>query len=281
MTLSSFAKQRVLARFYVLGSLAKGDISLNDTFHLLIPGRFRTNWDASHVKTSFKVFGKKFVVPLGNFGESLVVVDPGQYCLDLIKDGDTVVDAGANVGGFSVLTAHAYPKSKIYSFEPTPMTFAALNENTKEYPNVTRFNAGLGETVGTRKFVVSAIGTAGNHFFDGFEGRLLQSGDKEITVNLTTIDETMKGAKVDFIKIDAEGYEAQIIEGAKETIRKWRPILHLSAYHRDGDIEKLPAMLKSMVPEYQFVPFKNYGEDIICSVPSENLSSANVPPGTA
>lgn len=258
-------KYRVRSRFYILQSLVKGEVSLSETSHLLLPGRFRRSWNANNIKTSMMKFDKNFYVPMGNFTESLLALDESQYCLDMIKDGDVVIDAGANVGSFSILVAHYYPNAKIFAFEPTPLTYEFLKKNTAPYPNIIPINAGLAEKEGERDFIVSSVGTTGNHFFDGVHMGESQIGDKVMSVTITTIDKAV-GSPVDFIKIDTEGYEENILMGARETIKKYRPIVHLSAYHREGDIERLPKILRSFVSEYRAVPFKNVAEDLICSI---------------
>ncbi len=50
------------------------------------------------------------------------------HWFDLIKDGDIVLDIGANMGIFSVLVANKYPHATVYAFEPTPTTFEALQK---------------------------------------------------------------------------------------------------------------------------------------------------------
>ncbi len=51
-------------------------------------------------------------------------------------------------------------------------------------------------------------------------------------------------------RTSTEGYEAQILEGAHETIKKWKPVIAMSAYHGKDDKKNLPRILKNICKEY-------------------------------
>ena len=74
-------------------------------------------------------------------------------------------------------------------------------------------------------------------------------------VKVTTIDnfvEANKLPRVDFIKMDVEGHELKVLEGAHETIQAFKPSLALSIYHRGDDIIQLPKFLLELNPHYRF-----------------------------
>ncbi|MCX7998577.1 MAG: FkbM family methyltransferase, partial [Leptospiraceae bacterium] len=66
--------------------------------------------------------------------------------------------------------------------------------------------------------------------------------------------------QVDFIKIDTEGAEKEIIKGAKETIRKFKPRMAIAAYHLPDDKEKIPELVLSIRDDYKF-KLVNKGEE--------------------
>ena len=68
---------------------------------------------------------------------------------------------------------------------------------------------------------------------------------------------------MDFLKIDTEGYEANILRGAAETIKKHKPIIAMSAYHKPEDKNELPKLLNSITP-YDCVLSFSGEEDFIC-----------------
>jgi len=66
---------------------------------------------------------------------------------------------------------------------------------------------------------------------------------------------------MDFLKIDTEGYEAEILKGAAGTIKKYKPVLALSAYHKPNDKKELPELVNSIAPyDCELLG----GEDLIC-----------------
>jgi len=58
--------------------------------------------------------------------------------------------------------------------------------------------------------------------------------------------------RVDFVKMDVEGAELEVIEGARETLRRFAPKLAIAAYHRDDDLVRIPAALSAVNPGYRF-----------------------------
>jgi len=75
------------------------------------------------------------------------------------------------------------------------------------------------------------------------------------SVKVTTIDKFVEAnelPRVDFIKMDVEGHELKVLEGADETIKTFKPSLALSAYHRGDDLIKLPKFLLELNPDYKF-----------------------------
>jgi hypothetical protein len=99
-----------------------------------------------------------------------------------------------------------------------------------------------------------------------------QKDAKEMNVRVITIDDFVKEnnfPRVDFIKIDTEGYEAQILKGAKETIKKFKPTMVMAAYHNRSDKELLPEIVKSIDSSYKHKLIKHFEEDLIFYVQND------------
>src|ERR1035437_2741053 len=80
----------------------------------------------SKKNTEVRLFGNPYILPLVNVGFFVdffyQIVDKNQYHVELIKDDAVVIDAGANLGVFSIFVAVKHPTATIYAFEPTPTT---------------------------------------------------------------------------------------------------------------------------------------------------------------
>ena len=72
-------------------------------------------------------------------------------------------------------------------------------------------------------------------------------------------------SKVDVIKLDVEGAEAKAIKGATETLRKFRPRLALSAYHRRNDLVDRMVGVRDIVPAYwvSFGPCRPFSDRLV------------------
>lgn len=80
--------------------------------------------------------------------------------------------------------------------------------------------------------------------------RLSANGNE--VVDFDTIDNVLNGKRASFIKMDIEGAEYQALLGAKKTIKKYRPRMALSIYHKPQDIIELPALLLKYHENYNF-----------------------------
>jgi hypothetical protein len=90
---------------------------------------------------------------------------------------------------------------------------------------------------------------------------------KKETVEMCTVDDFVFGREnlsgVDFMKIDTEGYERQIIKGATETIKKFKPVIICSGYHLPDDEKIIPEIVLKMNPSYRFRTIDRGEKDII------------------
>jgi FkbM family methyltransferase len=150
----------------------------------------------------------------------------------------TMIDVGANVGGFATLFSQEIDVEhyNVHLFEPNPLIARTLGENmgrlgrshipSNPYVN---FQA-LGDNVGRQPMKINE-----NHSGVSTLGKTKRPFTKIVEVDVTTLDHYVTEKKVDqidMIKIDAEAYEPAILKGAMETITKMKPALYFE-YSRD------------------------------------------------
>ncbi len=135
---------------------------------------------------------------------------------DFVGNGQRAIDIGANVG------IYTYALSKLYNyveaFDPVPEYCELLHKS--QFDNVTIHNIGLSDHSGLMHIHIPSRGIYGESasFLDlGFDNVKLE-------VEVRTLDE-YQFSDVSFIKIDVEGYEAVVIDGAKQTIINNKPIM--------------------------------------------------------
>ena len=146
-----------------------------------------------------------------------------------------ILDIGAAEGHFAIAAATAFPTSSIHAFEPSQRQRVLLARNVK-LNRVTRIHVekcGLWNSTTNLPFrtvgAESSVAPASR-----FQGRL---GFPE-RVDVTPLDQWVgkhRIGKIELIKMDAEGAELEILEGAEVTLKKFHPRLLVQAYHlRDG-----------------------------------------------
>ena len=165
------------------------------------------------------------------------------------EPGAIVIDCGTCDGG----TAERFVNlgCKVYGFEMDAKNFEIAKKVADERGFVVE-NLGLGSYRHEMKFSRDE-GNIG--------GSKLDANGTE-TAQIVKLD-TYVGEKglprVDFIKMDVEGAELDILRGAEATIARWKPILALSAYHKWDDFWTLMNFVKSIRPDYEFA-LRHYPE---------------------
>ena len=149
--------------------------------------------------------------------------------------GSTVIDVGANIGVTAVLAGILCAPGRVLALEPVPEAFAHLVENVRRSAlgNVTCLNVAASATAGT----VHLVSRAGFHFaaFVGGGDTLERyAGYTSYPAAAETIDDLAASeglADVNFVKIDVEGYELEVLRGARRTLRAYEPTVFLEANH--------------------------------------------------
>lgn len=191
------------------------------------------------------------------------MVEPhnSRLIVSLIGPGDVVVDIGANTGYYSVLGAwRAFPRGQIWSFEPNPAAYALLSDNLH--------NNGFGTIAHRHRVALSnRQGEATLRVFPGYEAtstirdvsrafvdhteRETGRPSHEVVVPVDTLDNIMRDCPaIDFIKIDAEGHEPEIIDGAQQILARSKNLKMLMEFVPpildDGKARAMLAMLRAI-----------------------------------
>ena len=148
----------------------------------------------------------------------------------VVKEGDVVVDLGANIGYFTLLVASLVgKKGKVYSFEPEPRNYDYLVKNIElnSYNNVFAIQKAVSDKNAKTKLFICPYDT-GHHTIKQYEGirdykpEFLTKEEKFIEIETITLDDFFKDKErlIDVIKMDVEGAEMLALSGMDKIIRK-------------------------------------------------------------
>ena len=169
---------------------------------------------------------------------------PDEENMKLLEIGtdEVYMDLGAYTGDTveQFLSFSGGKYEKIYAVEPEERNFRKLFENTKELVNIQLVNSAIGAESGEILFT-HGVGRGG-----------ARGKGKTRSVTQESVDNILSGQSVSFIKMDVEGGELDALEGARDTISKYKPKLLIAAYHRIDDYWTIPKKILEINPDYRF-----------------------------
>lgn len=140
----------------------------------------------------------------------------------VLKPGSNGVDVGAFEGTLTKPMVKFAPQGTHYAFEPQPVYAKKLRER---FPNVKVLECALGDADGTATFTLALDDPA----YSGFKKQNYPNQaehTQQIAVKVMKMDDAIPaGTPIAFIKIDVEGAEYSVLRGAKEIIRRDRPVI--------------------------------------------------------
>jgi FkbM family methyltransferase len=191
----------------------------------------------------------------------LICVLLGQYSIPQcdVKENDIVFDIGAHIGFFSYFALQKGAK-EVYAFEPNPYVFEILKKHAEMWSDkIKPFEIALYSSNGFQELLIPNPLTLESTLV------LKKIGGEKVKVKTMTLDSFVKEynvERVDFIKIDAEGSEREIIKGAKETIKRFKPKMAIAAYHLPDDKKVISGLVLSIRDDYKFKLVKKGEEDL-------------------
>lgn len=157
-----------------------------------------------------------------------------------INKNDIVVDCGAAEGLFSLIAMGKC--KKVYAIEPLPIFVKAMRKTFKDIKNVEILPLAVGKSP-SRSFLTNS----------GINSSITAFGKNPIFVE--TIDNLFykRKIKIDFIKADLEGFEIDMLKGARKTISSSNPKIAITTYHRKNHSQEISSFLRSINPNYNIL----------------------------
>ncbi len=220
------------------------------------------DWRLPNEKTRVMIEGRPFVVPnprRNRIGRALCTQgvwesEVTQKVMEVVKPGMKVVDVGADVGYYSILFSRLVGVGgRVFSFEPIDEARSVLEENMvlNAARNISVYDFALGCQAATmileRPFELSRLKP----------GKLLK-GDRDIDVQVRVFDELDGFPRIDFVKMDVEGAEYDVLVGMREMIRRDHPILLIEVH-----AVLLPIFGQSVVSLRRFLREMGYQEEVV------------------
>lgn len=187
------------------------------------------------LKLKTTILGDMVFMPQDSYvGRSLDLY--GEYAVDEVEFFDWVakqfpgdaIDCGANMGAHTVAMAKKF--GHVFAFEPQGILYKLLKANTAEYLNVTTYRGCVGSSESVTIIPILNYNLPNNY---GGLGKYMEVDwattieDKVQVRMLDKVEAIRKSDKISLIKVDVEGMEAEVIEGAFATIDKHRPFLYV------------------------------------------------------
>ena len=180
----------------------------------LTPDRFQEELKRVYFRRQIR--NGKFVTDELEFGE----------IHKFVNEGDWVIDIGANVGHYTIkLSELVGTEGRVIAFEPIPVTFAHLSENTlhSKYKNITLINAAVSEKTEMVGMSIPDFNTGLKNYYEASITSSISTNDTPVLT--LSIDSLQIKHKISLIKIDAEGHEPAVFSGAMTLIERNLPVI--------------------------------------------------------
>ena len=173
--------------------------------------------------------------------------DVSRVFLRILREGDTVIDVGANVGFFTMLSAALVgPAGKVISFEPDEKNRDRLNTNLalNSFNNVTLIENPASNKVEQVEFFINSDDSGGNALWDPgqFPGNTKSQANRQaVSMTTTTLDDALENCGAPppkLIKVDTEGADQHVLEGARQLLTEAAVPFVVAELHEFG-LEKM------------------------------------------
>lgn len=248
---SLFLPVSIVLRLILKNKLDAKDIVKNDYVYAFHRNEKEVKFQLKNYKTDLI---EKLLFENSEFYEEEILNDLSIY----LSSSSIVLDIGANIGNHTIYFSVISQVAQVYSFEPILETFERLANNIKlnQCENVTLFNCGLGAE--------NSFAEADNLTFGNNGAMKIKYSHDSNSIIVKPLDDFYFSSKVDFMKIDVEGFEEEVLKGGVNRIKMDRPVIfieiHKQNYFRVEEcLKKLDYRLERQYNDdnYLFFPLSN------------------------
>lgn len=185
---------------------------------------------------TFPYFGIKVHFPKGSLSfkaacqQGIFEADNVAVLRSLIEPDSYMFDVGANIGLMAIPVLCAEPTCRVISFDPSINVLPCLRRTVKESRFGDRWNL-IEKAVGASSGAISfSLSSQANSLFDGIRPTQRVESTSQVQVEMTTLDEVWQqigSPRLSLIKIDVEGAESGVLQGADQCLRAERPFVLL------------------------------------------------------
>jgi FkbM family methyltransferase len=216
-------------------------LKLKEAYMILLPGHFKKRSFKNLMDFQWNDLGKK------NFEAEFLFLEK------LLKPESVFFDVGANIGQFIAISSKYIPQNQIYAFEPNPLVFKRL---TRLFKRVHVHRVALSNSNGNATLNIPS--ESGKSL--DTRGSLLEFGHqvtgmtfKVPTKTIDTFIAENRVSRIDLIKIDVEGFEKAVLEGAVNALEKYKPVIiaEIDRYHYSDSLTDIFNFIDSL----NYTPF--------------------------
>jgi FkbM family methyltransferase len=159
----------------------------------------------------------------------------------LPESGNVVCEGGVEDGATTLrLAEDVAPGGLVHAFEPVRESYDKCRERLAGIGSIRLHNKALWSFTGTAPFVCNPSSPNSAHIARGGS----ESGPETEKAACVSVDDFFRDGALDFLKLDIEGGETDVLRGAGRTLARCRPRLAVSMYHRGGaDLLDVPAVI--------------------------------------
>lgn len=208
--------------------------------------KFYKNW-------YFPQTENKFIEYLKNLDTDEYQKNQRDASIKLIDNSRTAIDIGANIGFWARDLCKIF--KNVVLFEPHKLNIECLKKNLENYSNFTTYEYALSNFKGIGDLFFESNGLGNNTLYKK------SSLKEKIKIKITRLDE-FDFDEIDYIKIDVQFHELEVIEGSINTLNKNNPLLCIEAPSRNKEEEDYTKKIKKILKSIHYKPIKRFGKEL-------------------